>query len=88
MFHIAQVSCFCRIADTEPQSGVTALTINWAELVPRTKEAVEDMSIALSSAQLRLSVPKPGQLVYAAMNYYYNSEEEVARFCAAIAAQA
>ena len=52
-----------------PQSRVAALIANWEELAPKINEAAGGGGVPLSSVQLRPSVPKPGQLVCAAVNY-------------------
>lgn len=52
-----------------PQSRVAALIENWSALEPRLAEAGKGAGVPLDSVQLRPSVPKPGQLVCAAVNY-------------------
>lgn len=52
-----------------PQSRVASLIANWADLEAKISEAGSGAGVPLSSVQLRASVPKPGQLVCAAVNY-------------------
>lgn len=52
-----------------PQARLAALIASWGELAPQINEAAGGGGIPLSSVQLRPSVPKPGQLVCAAVNY-------------------
>jgi 2-keto-4-pentenoate hydratase/2-oxohepta-3-ene-1,7-dioic acid hydratase in catechol pathway len=63
-----------------PQSRVAALIANWEQLAPKTKEAAGGGGVPLSSVQLRPSVPKPGQLVCAAVNYLEADRPEAGPF--------
>jgi 2-keto-4-pentenoate hydratase/2-oxohepta-3-ene-1,7-dioic acid hydratase in catechol pathway len=63
-----------------PQSRVAALIANWAELAPAIKDAVGSGGVPLSSVRLRPSVPKPGQLVCAAVNYLEPGHPEAGPF--------
>jgi 2-keto-4-pentenoate hydratase/2-oxohepta-3-ene-1,7-dioic acid hydratase in catechol pathway len=62
------------------QSRVAALINNWEELAPRIAEAASGSGVPLSSVQLRASVPKPGQLVCAAVNYIEENRPEAGPF--------
>ena len=63
-----------------PQSRVAALIANWAELAPAIKDAARSGGVPLSSVRLRPSVPKPGQLVCAAVNYLEPGHPEAGPF--------
>lgn len=63
-----------------PQSRVAALIANWRELAPQINEVAGGGGIPLSSVQLRPSVPKPGQLVCAAVNYIEAGRPEAGPF--------
>ncbi len=52
-----------------PQSRVASLIANWSDLSPTISEAGNGAGVPLNSVKLRPSVPKPGQLVCAAVNY-------------------
>ena len=63
-----------------PQSRVAALIANWEGLTPQINEAVGSGGVSLSSVRLRPSVPKPGQLVCAAVNYIEAGRPEAGPF--------
>lgn len=63
-----------------PQSRVAALIANWEELAPQITEAAGGSGVPLSSVQLRPSVPKPSQLVCAAVNYIEEGRPEAGPF--------
>jgi 2-keto-4-pentenoate hydratase/2-oxohepta-3-ene-1,7-dioic acid hydratase in catechol pathway len=67
--NVVDISDFVGQIGVGPQSRVAALIANWQELAPRIAEAAGGGGVSLSSVQLRPSVPKPGQLVCAAVNY-------------------
>lgn len=62
------------------QSRVASLIQNWAELEPKVREAASGSGVPLSSVRLRASVPKPGQLVCAAVNYIEKGRPEAGPF--------
>jgi 2-keto-4-pentenoate hydratase/2-oxohepta-3-ene-1,7-dioic acid hydratase in catechol pathway len=69
------------IAGGSPQDRLEALITNWAELAPRVQAAAaSDGGVPLSSVRLRPSVPKPGQLVCAAVNYIEPDRPEAGPF--------
>jgi len=63
-----------------PQSRVAALIENWESLAPQIKAAAGEGGVPLSSVRLRPSVPKPGQLVCAAVNYIEAGRPEAGPF--------
>ncbi len=63
-----------------PQSRVAALIANWEDLAPKITEAAGGAGVPLSSVQLRPSVPKPSQLVCAAVNYIEAGRPEAGPF--------
>lgn len=63
-----------------PQSRIAALIANWEGLAPQINEATGGGGVPLSSVQLRPSVPKPGQLVCAAVNYIEAGRPEAGPF--------
>jgi 2-keto-4-pentenoate hydratase/2-oxohepta-3-ene-1,7-dioic acid hydratase in catechol pathway len=69
------------IAGGSPQDRLETLITNWAELAPRVQAAAaSDGGVPLSSVRLRPSVPKPGQLVCAAVNYIEPDRPEAGPF--------
>ena len=65
--HVVDIS---DIAGGSPQDRLETLITNWAELAPKVQAAATSGGgVPLSSVRLRPSVPKPGQLVCAAVNY-------------------
>ncbi len=52
-----------------PQARLEALITNWAELAPAVQAAAGRDGVPLDSVRLRPAVPRPGQLVCAAVNY-------------------
>jgi 2-keto-4-pentenoate hydratase/2-oxohepta-3-ene-1,7-dioic acid hydratase in catechol pathway len=63
-----------------PQSRVAALIENWEDLAPKISEAAAGSGVPLSSVRLRPSVPKPSQLVCAAVNYIEAGRPEAGPF--------
>jgi 2-keto-4-pentenoate hydratase/2-oxohepta-3-ene-1,7-dioic acid hydratase in catechol pathway len=69
------------IAGGSPQDRLETLITNWAELAPQVQAAAaSDGGVPLSSVRLRPSVPKPGQLVCAAVNYIEPDRPEAGPF--------
>jgi 2-keto-4-pentenoate hydratase/2-oxohepta-3-ene-1,7-dioic acid hydratase in catechol pathway len=69
------------IAGGSPQDRLETLITNWAELAPKVQAAAASGSgVPLSSVRLRPSVPKPGQLVCAAVNYIEPDRPEAGPF--------
>jgi len=69
------------IAGGSPQDRLETLITNWAELAPKVQAAAaSDGGVPLSSVRLRPSVPKPGQLVCAAVNYIEPDRPEAGPF--------
>ncbi len=62
------------------QSRVASLIQNWDELAPKITEAATGSGVPVSSVRLRASVPKPGQLVCAAVNYIEAGRPEAGPF--------
>lgn len=62
------------------QSRVASLIVNWADLKDKVQEAASGSGVPLSSVKLRASVPKPGQLVCAAVNYIEEGRPEAGPF--------
>src|SRR5215211_4188377 len=52
-----------------PQARLEALIGTWAELAPAVRAAAGRGGVPLDSVRLRPAVPRPGQLVCAAVNY-------------------
>ncbi len=52
-----------------PQLRLEALITGWGDLAAKVQEAAKGDGVPVSSVRLRPSVPKPGQLVCAAVNY-------------------
>jgi len=63
-----------------PQSRVAALIANWEDLAPKITEAAGGSGVPLSSVRVRPSVPKPSQLVCAAVNYIEEGRPEAGPF--------
>lgn len=64
-----------------PQERLAALIENWADVAPLLVAAAnEHASVPVSSVRLRPSVPKPGQLVCAAVNYLEPAHPEPGPF--------
>jgi 2-keto-4-pentenoate hydratase/2-oxohepta-3-ene-1,7-dioic acid hydratase in catechol pathway len=69
------------IAGGSPQDRLETLITNWAELAPKVQAAATSGGgVPLSSVRLRPSVPKPGQLVCAAVNYIEPDRPEAGPF--------
>ena len=78
--NVVDISDLVGQAGVGPQSRVAALIANWEELAPRITEAAGGAGVPLSSVQLRPSLPKPGQLVCAAVNYIEEGRPEAGPF--------
>ena len=65
---------------SSPQARLQALITNWATLAPAIQAAADGAGIPLGSVRLRASVPKPGQLVCAAVNYIEPDRPEAGPF--------
>ncbi|HEX5501153.1 MAG TPA: fumarylacetoacetate hydrolase family protein [Thermomicrobiales bacterium] len=52
-----------------PQARLEALIRGWADLAPAVRAAADRGGVPLEGVRLRPSVPRPGQLVCAAVNY-------------------
>ena len=64
-----------------PQSRLAALIAGWAELAPALRDAASSRAgVDVAGVRLRPSVPKPGQLVCAAVNYLEAGRPEPAPF--------
>jgi 2-keto-4-pentenoate hydratase/2-oxohepta-3-ene-1,7-dioic acid hydratase in catechol pathway len=64
-----------------PQARLEALIAGWAALAPTLREAAASRpGVDLAAARLRPSVPRPGQLVCAAVNYLEPGRPEPAPF--------
>ena len=68
------------VAGATPQDRLEALITGWERLAPRVREAAGGAGVPLSSVRLRASVPKPGQLVCAAVNYIEEGRPEAGPF--------
>jgi 2-keto-4-pentenoate hydratase/2-oxohepta-3-ene-1,7-dioic acid hydratase in catechol pathway len=71
------------VGDTglSPQSRLEALIANWEELAPALRDAVgRGGAVPLDQVRLRPSVPRPGQLVCAAVNYLEANRPEPGPF--------
>lgn len=67
--------------DERPQDRLVDLIEHWSEVSPAlVRAANEHASVPLSSVRLRASVPKPGQLVCAAVNYIEPAHPEPGPF--------
>jgi 2-keto-4-pentenoate hydratase/2-oxohepta-3-ene-1,7-dioic acid hydratase in catechol pathway len=68
-------------AGLSPQSRLEALIANWSELAPALRDAAgRGAGVPLDSVRLRPSVPRPGQLVCAAVNYLETNRPEPGPF--------
>jgi 2-keto-4-pentenoate hydratase/2-oxohepta-3-ene-1,7-dioic acid hydratase in catechol pathway len=63
-----------------PQARLAALIAGWPDLAPALRDAASRPGVAIASVRLRPSVPKPGQLVCAAVNYIEPGRPEPAPF--------
>lgn len=63
-----------------PQSRLEALIANWATLAPQVQTAAEGAGVPLADVRLRQSVPRPGQLACAAVNYLEPAHPEPGPF--------
>ena len=62
-----------------PQDMMEEVIINWGEMRPRIKSAVDGQDgVALGSVRLRAPVPKPPKLICAAVNYLEFGQREAA----------
>jgi 2-keto-4-pentenoate hydratase/2-oxohepta-3-ene-1,7-dioic acid hydratase in catechol pathway len=68
------------VAGATPQARLEALIRGWDELAPAVREAANGDGAPLGSVRLRPSVPKPGQLVCAAVNYIEAGRPEAGPF--------
>ena len=59
-----------------PQSRLEALIRTWRELAPELQAAAGKGGVPVEQVRLRPSVPKPGQLVCAAVNYLETARPE------------
>lgn len=63
-----------------PQDRLEALIKGWDGLASKVQEAAGGAGVPLASVRLRASVPKPGQLVCAAVNYIEENHPEPGPF--------
>ncbi len=66
---VVDISDIVGVGTSGPQARLEALIANWQELAPAVRAASEREGVPLDSVRLRPSVPRPGQLVCAAVNY-------------------
>lgn len=77
---VVDISDLVGQAGIGPQARIAALIGNWAALAPQLREAGAGAGVPLSGVRLRPSVPKPGQLVCAAVNYLEPGHPEAGPF--------
>lgn len=67
-------------AGATPQDRLATLIADWAALAPAIREAANGEGVPLAGVRLRPSVPRPGQLVCAAVNYLEPRQPEMGPF--------
>ncbi len=77
---VIDISDFVGGVGDSPQAKLASLIGNWDALAPRLKEAEGQEGVALANVRIRASVPKPGQLVCAAVNYLEPAHPEPGPF--------
>lgn len=63
-----------------PQLRLEALITGWSDLSAKVADAAKGDGVPVSSVRIRQSVPKPGQLVCAAVNYIEHGRPEAGPF--------
>ncbi len=77
---VVDISDLVGVARRGPQARLAALIAGWAALAPTIREAARREGVPLASVRLRPAVPKPGQLVCAAVNYREPGRPEAGPF--------
>lgn len=77
---VVDISDLVEAAAPSPQARLEALIANWANLATAIRAAAERTGQPLAGVHLRPSVPHPGQLVCAAVNYLEPAHPEPGPF--------